>query len=134
MCKPIVVTLPFVLLLLDYWPLGRMTFGDAGGPNAVGDGNGVAAASTSLPRLVCEKIPLLALAAASCVATLWAQSDAISANDHLPFAALFGNAAVSYIEYVAKFFYPADLAVFYPFPPAGQSWWQVAVRSGCWRL
>ena len=110
MAKPMLVTLPFVLLLLDYWPLGRMERGTG----------------FSLPvRLVYEKIPLVVLAAASCAATLWAQTVAIAGNEHLPLGVRMANAAVSYAGYIYQTFYPAGLAVFYPFQPDGVSLWHV---------
>ncbi len=106
MAKPMLVTLPLVLLLLDYWPLGRT------------------GSSASRGRLVVEKLPLLALSAASCVATAVAQANAASRLDVLPLSARIGNAAVSYVAYLKEFFYPVGLAVFYPHPkgslPAGQ--------------
>ena len=111
MAKPMLVTLPFVLLLLDYWPLRRMERG----------------ARFLLPaRLVYEKIPLVAMAAASCAATFWAQTVAIVANEYLPWDMRFTNAIVSYARYLVQTFYPAELAAFYPFPPLGVTIWQAA--------
>ena len=104
MAKPMLVTLPFVLLLLDYWPLGRMT---------------------PWWRLVVEKLPLLAFSAASCAATLWAQSDAIASTDHVPFSLRLSNAAVSYVAYLVQLFYPVGLAVLYPLPLSGWPTWKV---------
>ena len=90
MAKPMLVTLPFVLLLLDYWPLGRM------GPAA-------ADRSLSFPwRLVVEKIPLLALAAASCVATSLAQGNAVVPIDAMPLSSRIANALVSYVAYLGQ--------------------------------
>jgi len=103
--KPMVVTLPLVLFLLDYWPLER-----PGGRFF----------------LFLEKFPLLALSVASCAATLWAQGEAIAAGDRIPPAARIGNAAVSYIAYLGQWFWPADLAVLYPFPESGPPAWKVA--------
>jgi tetratricopeptide (TPR) repeat protein len=97
MAKPMLVTLPFVLLLLDYWPLRRP------GPPA---------------RLVLEKLPLFALAAASCAATLWAQraGGAVAAVERLGPGARLGNALVAYAVYLRKAVWPDDLAAFYPHP------------------
>jgi protein O-mannosyl-transferase len=109
--KPMLVTLPFVLLLLDYWPLGRF------GPRRE--------AKVRL-RLVVEKIPLFVLAAASCAVTLAAQRDAIAPLEQLAVSRRLANAAVVYVAYLGKMFYPADLAVLYPFPNEPPPAWEVA--------
>jgi tetratricopeptide (TPR) repeat protein len=101
MSKPMVVTLPFVLLLLDWWPLGRRG-----------------------ARVVWEKAPFILLAAASSVATYVVQrrAGAMERMAGLPFVERIQNALVSYCRYLGKFFFPVDLAVFYPHPghwPAG---------------
>ncbi len=97
--KPMVVTLPFVLLLLDYWPLGRYE-------------------RSSWWVLIREKLPLIVLSAASSVITVFAQGkgQAISPLDALPFMRRLANALVSYVVYLRKLFVPVDLAVFYPYP------------------
>ncbi|MBW1923258.1 MAG: tetratricopeptide repeat protein [Deltaproteobacteria bacterium] len=102
--KPMVVTLPFVFMLLDYWPLRRL--------------NGSHAGSGPIFRLILEKIPLLALSAASSVVTIWAQRSwgAIIPFDTLPLTARIQNAVLSYATYVAKTLWPSGLAVFYPHP------------------
>ena len=94
MAKPMLVTLPFVLLLLDYWPLGRMA---AGGGGQVRRFPGA---------LVVEKIPLLALAAASCVATSLAQSKAVVPIDVMPLSSRIANALVSYVAYLGQILLP----------------------------
>lgn len=104
MCKPMLVTLPFVLLLLDYWPLDRW----GGGENRN---------IFRLPRrLFLEKLPLFALAAASCLVTLFAQKGAIQpfTGVSLPFRVF--NAFTSYAVYLRQLFWPSDLAALYPFP------------------
>ncbi len=100
MCKPMLVTLPFVLLLLDWWPLGR------------------AVSPSTLSRLAREKLPLLALSAASCVVTYLAQagSGTVAPLRGVPLAARISNACVSYAVYLAKTVWPSSLAVFYPHP------------------
>ena len=95
MAKPMLVTLPLVLLLLDYWPLGRMALPVIG-------------------RLVLEKLPLLAMSAALVLRTLWAQTAAITPLKALPLSLRVANALVSYAAYVGQLFYPAGLAVLYP--------------------
>ena len=105
MSKSMLVTLPFVLLLLDYWPLGRFD-----NPNHL-------PAICSIPlHLILEKIPLLALAAADCVVTVLSQHSAIAPGDYLPLSSRINNAALSYVVYLQQMFYPAKLAVLYPLP------------------
>jgi Flp pilus assembly protein TadD len=102
MCKPMLVTLPLVLLLLDYWPLNRFPPPENG----------------SVPwRLIAEKIPLLALSGASCIATLIAQAGARSPLGRISLSLRVGNAAISYVTYLGQTFWPSGLAVLYPFSP-----------------
>ena len=101
MSKPMLVTLPFVLLLLDYWPLGRV-------------GAQKSEVPTRLRGLITEKIPLFALSAVSCIATLLAQRQGPSAIDQLPFLWRLNNSFVSYVTYIWQMLCPAQLAVFYP--------------------
>jgi tetratricopeptide (TPR) repeat protein len=106
MSKPMLVTLPFVLLLLDYWPLNRFarfTIRDL-----------VFRLPTN--RLVIEKIPFLALSAASCAVTLLAQRHVIEPMEWFPLSSRINNALVAYVTYLGQMFYPAELAVFYPLP------------------
>ena len=97
------VTLPLVLLLLDYWPLGRL----GGQQSEVG---------SRLRRLIAEKVPLFALSACSCIATLFAQKQSPGAIDQLPFLWRLNNTFVGYITYIWQMLWPARLAVFYPHP------------------
>jgi tetratricopeptide (TPR) repeat protein len=110
LCKPMLLTLPVVLLLLDYWPLRR--WGDTWRP-----GTG----------LLLEKLPLVAVAAAFAVIAVLAQrhSGALRALD-TPTSARLGNAAVSYVWYLARAAWPADLAAFYPYRGDEVAAWQVA--------
>ena len=105
MAKPMLVTLPLVLLLLDYWPLERLALGW---------------------RLVVEKLPLLALSAASCVATSIAQREAIAPLEFIPFTERLANAFVAYAAYVKQLFYPVGLAVLYPHQGDRLPVWQIA--------
>ena len=114
MSKPMLVTLPFVLLLLDYWPLGRF---EARRPNSV----------RQLKRLVLEKIPLIALAAVSSIVTFLAQRGAIGWTEQLPISARINNAIVSYIIYIRQMFWPARLAVFYPHPENRLPIWEISL-------
>jgi tetratricopeptide (TPR) repeat protein len=105
MSKPMLVTLPLVLLLLDYWPLRRFD-----NPNHLPE-------IFSIPRhLILEKIPLLVLAAAVCGVALWSQHNVITPNEYLPLHLRMENAAVSCVVYLQQMFYPAKLAVLYPLP------------------
>src|SRR5262245_61167751 len=103
MSKSMLVTLPFVLLLLDYWPLDRF-------------GAHKSEVRRRLPTLIKEKIPFLALSTFSCMATLFAQRQGPSAIDQLPFLWRLENAFVTYVTYVWQMLWPARLAVFYPHP------------------
>lgn len=106
MCKPMLVTVPLVLLLIDYWPLNRFA--------ALKDRRHTMFA---IPRrLALEKLPFLGLAAASCVATLIAQKGSIQTFVGLPLSSRVGNAFTSYVTYLWQIFWPVDLAVLYPFP------------------
>jgi protein O-mannosyl-transferase len=122
MSKPVLVTLPFVLLLLDYWPLGRAS--QQGGADilvcqkrhVLPGRQECLPHQSSLWRLVVEKVPLLLLAAASCAISPWAQGKAVIALEKIPLSARVGNALVSYVDYLGEMFWPANLAVFYPHP------------------
>ena len=105
--KPMLATLPFVLLLLDYWPLRRL-----------------ADRSRFLCQPVLEKLPLLLLAAIFSSLTSWTMRGSLAINEHFPFWQRLANALVAYVSYLGQSVYPAGLAVFYPHPegavPAGQ--------------
>jgi tetratricopeptide (TPR) repeat protein len=109
MAKPMVITLPFVLLLLDYWPLERFSFdSDSSGSTGLG----------FRWRLVLEKVPLLLLSLASAAVTIYAQrsAGAIGSVAILPIDVRIKNAIASYLDYISKAAWPAKLAVFYPHP------------------
>lgn len=104
MSKPMLVTLPLVLLLLDWWPLGRIS------------GAKVAAAEP-LTRLVLEKLPLLALSLISSWVTVLVQSgEALNTLEATPLSLRISNAMLAYVRYLGKLVWPADLAVLYPLP------------------
>ena len=111
MCKPTLVTLPFVLLLLDYWPLRRVT---EVGPSAPGP-----VSKKSFSSLLVEKIPLFVLSALSCLATLLAQENTMIASNQLTFGNRLGNAMISYVAYVGQMIWPTNLSVIYPYPLGG---------------
>lgn len=112
LAKPMLVTLPFVLFLLDYWPLGRL---------ALGDSSAAVEASTSrerIARLVLEKLPLFVLAVGSSIATYVAQASkaATTSLESFPLGERVANALVSYPLYLVKTVWPTSLTVFYPHP------------------
>ena len=115
MSKPMVVTLPCVLILLDYWPLNRLE-----GSN-----------SAPLGKLAMEKLPLLALSAASAVITMKAQQAGGAVRSTLQFSlpVRVENAIVAYGMYLWNMLWPAHLAPLYPHPGNSLSGWQVAVSA-----
>ncbi len=165
MAKPILVTLPALLVLLDYWPLGRLGNFSPGawglGISRVGraqrapPGNGLLVpggardrASHGAPRPTLplssqperrsstrplaefrpwlEKLPLLALSAASCVVTLLAQRETLKTIDEISFPARIANALVAYAAYLEQMVCPVSLAALYPHPRDGLPAWKVA--------
>jgi len=106
MAKPMLITLPFVLLLLDYWPLNRLG-----------------------RRAILEKIPFLALAAVFSTITFFSQKSEGALGLVLPLYIRFANAAISYLTYIEKMFWPSGLAVFYPHQTDKISLWYAAVAA-----
>ncbi len=106
MSKPIVVTLPFVLFLLDYWPLDRWMIKEVPTNR-----------NNSTVMLIGEKIPFIVLTVISSIVTIGAQNTvgAIVSVERFPFSVRIANAMISYVAYLRKFFWPVDLAVFYPY-------------------
>jgi hypothetical protein len=113
MAKPMVVTLPFVLLLLDVWPLGRLRLDEPGW-------------GRRLIRLTAEKLPLLGLSAAASLVTLQYQTTSLVSLEALPWRVRLANSAVSYAVYLGKTLLPRHLAVFYPIPLEIPAWKAVA--------
>jgi protein O-mannosyl-transferase len=116
LAKPMLVTWPFVMLLLDYWPLGRVSQSTSRKNFLV-----------SIGPLVREKLSLFAIVAASCVITFFAQSHggAVRTFTDVPIALRLLNALVSYAKYLLLTFWPHDLAVYYPFTATGIPAWQI---------
>lgn len=112
MAKPMLVTVPFLLLLLDYWPLRRYEEG-----------------KQHFTRLLLEKLPLLVLALISAGATIIAQRDALSTVGQVPLTWRISNALVSYCIYIGKSLWPAKLGLFYPFPQNPFPGWQVSLAA-----
>jgi protein O-mannosyl-transferase len=125
--KPMVITLPFVLLLLDYWPLARVR---QAGLEATAEAN---AGNPTFPwsRLALEKVPLLALSAASAVITMQAQQagGAVRSTVEFSFAVRIANAIYAYAMYLWKMVWPAHLAPLYPHPGDSLAEWQVIVAA-----
>jgi tetratricopeptide (TPR) repeat protein len=126
MAKSMLVTLPCVLLLLDWWPLGRLP----AFPSTLDkqpDRLNRALASGPFPfiNLLAEKVPFFALAAAACCVTVFAQSEAISDLGQFSFSTRTANAIVAYMTYVIQLFMPVDLAVYYPHPGNSLPTWKV---------
>lgn len=123
MAKPQVITLPFLLLLWDYWPLGRLRFGSTHDSGEV--------SARSLRWLFLEKVPLLALSAASAFLTLAAQRSggAVRSAIEYPLAVRVQNAVGAYFDYVGRLLWPMRLAPMYPHPGDSLLAWQVAVAA-----
>jgi len=124
MSKPMVITLPLVLLLLDYWPLGRLRLGES--PS---DTN-FAPHSLSIGKLFLEKLPLLLLSVASAAVTMLAQraGGAVVSTHRIPLTLRIGNALLSYELYLKKMLWPSNLAVLYPYPQSLR-WLEIAAAS-----
>ena len=138
MAKPMLVTLPFVLLLMDYWPLGRlggavMPLGgkdvsdrsDDPHPAFLIEQPATGGQHALILRLVIEKIPFFALSAASCWLTIHAQKGkgAVASLERFPIVVRATNALVSYVKYIAKTIWPENLAAYYPHPGIASWWW-----------
>jgi tetratricopeptide (TPR) repeat protein len=137
MCKPMLVTLPLVLLLLDYWPLGRLSRLHSVPAWQAGVKCQVSGADSPVPphvsrftfhvsrlvpemsHLLLEKLPLLGLAVASCAVTIFAQKALIQSFEKLSLPLRMGNASISCVAYLGQMFWPSRLAIFYPFAAGG---------------
>ena len=154
MSKPMLVTLPFVLLLIDYWPLGRWqkvsALANVSAPvnisvsgkkkikhrkrDSFAEKRITASVSTTkdrnhlIGRLFWEKLPFLFLAVASSIVTVWAQNKggAIASLQKVQFIERLTNAFISYIAYLGKIIWPVDLAVFYPYEYSAPGWQIIA--------
>jgi tetratricopeptide (TPR) repeat protein len=126
LAKPNLVTLPFLMLLLDYWPLGRWrwperTVGGAGTTREVATGE---IPAFSIGRLVVEKLPLITLSIAAIGTSILRLGSTIPAGQ-VPWELRLSNALVSYVRYLGNLFWPHNLAAFYPYPksiPPWQAW------------
>ena len=134
MSKPMLVTWPFVMLLLDYWPLQRVSsfkfsVSSPGTTPASILNSDPSRAGPQLSTLVIEKLPFFGLAAVSGVVTFFVQknSGAVSSLAQIPLTVRLENGVVSYVTYLARMFWPADLAVVYPYDPVGTGKLMLAV-------
>ncbi len=135
LCKPTLVTLPCLLLLLDWWPLQRSkTLGsEAGGiadlpspfPTSADSGARQPRARNWM-HLILEKVPFLLLAALFSAVAVFAQGHAVASIHENSFTERLGNAAVAYCLYIVRLFWPVGLAVMYPHPGSSLPAWQIA--------
>jgi len=137
MAKPMLVTLPFVLLLLDYWPLNRFKPRAVTGSVEDQSLGFQSSGDDKLPILkaVMEKTPLFLMSLFSCVVTVMAQQEAgaISTLEIVPFKLRIANGLVSFVAYMGKMIWPQDLAVFYPHPISDLQIWK-PVAAGLFLL
>ena len=124
MSKPMLVTLPFVLLLLDYWPLRRLKLGQERDNNEISEKT--TTKRSEIFRLVLEKIPLFLLTVGLSIVTVYYQNiaGALKSLDLFPLQVRLANAIVSYLEYLGKMIWPSGLAVFYPHPESSLATWK----------
>lgn len=122
LAKPMLVTLPFVMLLLDYWPLQRVV--------EINPETG--ARKNLLRRRLLEKTPFFALTAISCAVTLWAQKSmgAVVSVQHISLQSRIANAVLSYYKYVGKLVWPRHLAVLYTYHAPALSWLVIVAALG----
>jgi tetratricopeptide (TPR) repeat protein len=123
MAKAMLVTVPCLLLLLDYWPLARIT--DARFPQALNQRPKSGSQWNVTRRLISEKVPLLVLSVLSAAVTLFTQFQSTATMSQLPLLWRLNNAVVTYVIYIWQMIWPARLAAFYPHPNGHLHGWQV---------
>ena len=124
LCKAMLVTLPFVLLLLDYWPLQRF---DLAAMKSVGAETAMTQSRFRIAMwLLIEKLPMIALSAVFCAVTMWRQNASLQSTETYSFGLRITNTLVSYTGYLQHTFYPVGLAAFYPYPAHLPAWKIVA--------
>ena len=138
MAKPMAITFPCVLLLLDFWPLKRTNGVPHVSPTLPNVGISAeahesettsACPATSISKLILEKVPLLLLCVASAAITVIVQKGGGALRAEYPFPLRLENALVSYARYIGKMFWPSHLAALYPFPRHGVPGWQVVLAT-----
>jgi protein O-mannosyl-transferase len=122
MAKPMVITLPFVLLLLDYWPLNRIR-------NSSAETDNSAISQASFAKLALEKLPLLVLSATSAWITMIVQRGAMRTTQEFTLAVRLKNCVVAYSMYLWKAVWPTQLAILYPHPGNSLAVWKIAVSA-----
>jgi len=129
--KPQVITLPFLLLLLDYWPLRRVLSSDAAYSNAFSSNATISAPPRSLIWLIAEKIPLLVLSVASAIITMKAQRAGGAVQTLSLYSPLLRleTAVIAYVRYLDKAFWPVNLVALYPHPTSLYPLWQVIAAT-----
>ena len=142
MSKPMLVTLPFTLLLLDYWPLRRLAPGGEDekvdkpprqrpgkSPKKGQENRGPVYQKLPIKTVLLEKVPLVVLSAASSIVTVVAQKagGAVGSLERFPLSTRMANALVSYADYLREAFWPAGLAVLYPHPVGGGQAWKLTL-------
>jgi tetratricopeptide (TPR) repeat protein len=122
--KPMLVTLPFVLLLLDYWPLGRFRLGQLRSNRNISTQKSLNLSDqrSSALHLVLEKTPFFALSAVSSILTFFAQHRIVKSLEFFPLETRIANALVSYVSYIGKMIWPNRLGFFYPYPDKVAIW------------
>jgi len=125
LCKPVAVTLPFVLLLLDGWPLRRFALGTPA--RAAPPAERQPADWGTARRLILEKIPLMAMAGVMCVVTCLVVRKVVFISAPISLPARMGNAWISCVVYLRQMVWPTGLAVFYPFPEKGAPFWEISL-------
>jgi tetratricopeptide (TPR) repeat protein len=120
MAKQMLVTLPLVLLLLDYWPLGRFAGWQKNSQ-----------VENTFGRCFAEKLPLLALSAAASIIVLYVQSKAalVRSVHQIPIGFRFANALLAYVRYIGKMFWPVNLGILYPYPLTEPPLWRFAAAG-----
>ena len=124
MSKPMLVTLPFALLLLDYWPLRRLKLEQERDSNQILEKT--TTKRSEIFRLLLEKVPLFLLTVGLSIVTVYYQNiaGALQTLSSFPLQVRLTNAIVSYLEYLGKMIWPSGLAVFYPHPESSLATWK----------
>ncbi|MCX5852601.1 MAG: tetratricopeptide repeat protein [Deltaproteobacteria bacterium] len=135
MAKPTIMTLPFVLLLFDFWPLRRTGLAIEYGTGHASAGSAGMKDSRERPifppaalpmyKLIIEKIPFFTLSILSVFISGYSHTSRIIPFEHVPLDLRAANAVISYVKYLVKLVFPANLAFFYPYPTAMPPLWQV---------
>jgi tetratricopeptide (TPR) repeat protein len=131
LAKPMIITLPLVLLLLDFWPLRRVSLGPGPDVGLTQRKSPLSPPRVPVRRALLEKAPLLALSALMSVVTIMVQrsAGAVMSLEWLPLGTRLGNALISYVVYAAKLIWPTHLAVFYPQPIRVPAWQVVGAAA-----